>query len=78
MNGRQPAIACTVAAVAPQGNERMERRGRAVKTTRAARSMTCGRLYSGDTLLQRLARGREDLGAALRRLIQEADAVVGQ
>jgi hypothetical protein len=40
MNGRHPAIARTVAAVAHQGDERMERLGRAVSTTRAARPMT--------------------------------------
>ena len=66
MNGRQPAIACTVAAVAHQGNERMERRGRAVRTTRAARSMTCGRLYFCDVLLERLAQGLDDMTAKLR------------
>jgi hypothetical protein len=61
MNGRQPAIACTVAIVAHQDDERMERLGRAVRTTTAARSMTCGRLYFCDVLLEWLAQDLEHI-----------------
>jgi hypothetical protein len=75
LNGRHPAIARTVAPVAHQGDERMERLGRAVSTTRAARSMTCGRLSSYDTLLQRLAQDLEDMAAALGQLIQEEHTI---
>jgi hypothetical protein len=40
------------------------------------RSMTCGRLYSYDTLLERLAQDLQDVAAALRLFIQEASAAV--
>jgi hypothetical protein len=39
--------------------------------------MTCGRLYSCDAILERLAQDLEDLAAALGPCIQAAYAVVG-
>jgi len=69
-------MARTVAGVAHQGDERMERLGRAVRTTRAARSMTCGSLYFCDVLLERLAQDLEPMPATLRPCIQAEDAGV--
>ena len=40
--------------------------------------MTCGRLYSCDAILERLAQDLEHLTAKLRQFIQEEDAVVRQ
>jgi hypothetical protein len=38
--------------------------------------MTCGRLYSYETLLQRLTQDLQDVAAALRQFIQQEHAVV--
>jgi hypothetical protein len=51
---------------------------RAAKVMKALRSRTCGRLYSKNTLLGRLAQDLEDLARARGPLIQEQDAVVRQ
>jgi hypothetical protein len=45
---------------------------------RAARSRTCGRLYSCYTLLERLAQDLKDLAVELGQFIQEEHAIVGQ
>jgi hypothetical protein len=47
------------------------------RATSAVRSRTCGRLYSYETLLKRLAQGLEDVAPKLGPFIQEEDAVVG-
>jgi hypothetical protein len=46
--------------------------------TSAVRFMTFGRLYSDDTLLERLPQDLQDMAAALGPCIQAAHAVVGQ
>jgi hypothetical protein len=40
--------------------------------------MTCGRWYTGDTLLERLAQDLEDMARARGQLIQAQEAVVRQ
>jgi hypothetical protein len=42
------------------------------------RFMTCGRLYSCDTLLERLAQYLQDVETELRQLVQEQHTVVHQ
>jgi hypothetical protein len=51
---------------------------RAAKCIIIQRFMTCGRLYSCDTLLERLAQDLEHMTAKLRQFIQEEDAIVSQ
>jgi hypothetical protein len=48
------------------------------RTASPVRSRTCGRLYAGDAVLERLAQDLEDLAAELGQFIQEVHAVVGQ
>ena len=48
------------------------------KSARALRFRTCGRLYSCETILQRLAQDLEDMPPELRQFIQEEHAVVCQ
>jgi hypothetical protein len=54
----------------------MERLGRAVRTTGAAGSMTCGRLYFCDVLLERLAQDLRDVTPTLWEFTQKEHAVV--
>jgi hypothetical protein len=48
------------------------------RTASAVGSMTCGRLYSCETLFQRLAQDLQDVTAELRQFIQKENAVVSQ
>jgi hypothetical protein len=76
INGRHPAMARTVAAVAHQEDARVEGLGRAVRTTSAAGLLTCGRRYSGETLLQGLAYRLQDVAPELGPHIEKEHAVV--
>jgi hypothetical protein len=50
----------------------------ATSVANATRSATCGRLYSEDSLLQRLAQDFQNAAPELGQLIQEAHAMVRQ
>ena len=51
---------------------------RAANAPKALRSRTCGRLYSCDTLLERLAQDFQHVAPALREFIQNEHPVVRQ
>jgi len=51
---------------------------RIAKSVTLLRSMTCGRLYVYDPILQRLAQDLEDMAAELRGFIPKEHPVVGQ
>jgi hypothetical protein len=56
---------------------RLEVIGRAAKAIKALRSRACRRLYSEDTLLERLAQHFRHVPSALGAFIEEEHSVVG-
>ena len=63
--------------IAPSIGEVVAGYARPACMARAITSRICGRLYSCDTILERLAQDLEDLAVELGEFIQEEHAMVG-
>ena len=75
IGGRERATLIASYHALPTGSEVMSR---AAKTTNAWTSRTLTRWSCGDPIIERLPQGLEHTRFALRELIEEEDAMVGQ